>query len=344
MFDLKRNKFVICLISNLIVLTHCVIAQSSISTVDIEDLYVRDPYIVVDRSTETYVLYKAGQVTNETGEEATGVVAYRSKDLKRWEGPYTVYATPEDNWVTGVVWAPEVHYYSGKYYLFATLNSEIEWKKQRKDWPKYTFRGTQIFHADSPMGPFLPFSDKQPHTPMDRMALDGTLWEEDGIPYMIYCHEWVQVEDGTMELVRLKQDLSKTIGSSQTLFHASSASWSTGTHNEYGPKSYVTDGCFLYRTKADKLLMIWSSFKDHEYAIGIAESATGKVAGPWIQQQDLLFEKNGGHGMLFKTLDGRLMLTFHGPNSPAGSERMQIFEVEDTGSTLKLKKQLFKIR
>lgn len=316
-------------------------AQQPVSTVDIKDLYVRDPYIVPDAATKTYFLYKAGQVANEKGQTVNGVVAYKSKDLKKWEGPYTVFGMPDNNWITGVVWAPEVHKYRGKYYLFATLNSDIEWKKQRENWPKYTFRGTQIFHSDSLLGPFLPFADKLPHTPMDRMALDGTLWEENGIPYMIYCHEWVQIEDGTMELIRLSHDLSKTIGPSQTLFHASGAAWSTGSHHKDGTSSYVTDGCFLYRTKADKLLMVWSSFKAGSYAVGIAESTTGKVTGPWIQQKDLLFEANGGHGMLFKTFDGRLMLTLHGPNSPSGSERMQIFEVEDVGYTLVLKKGLF---
>ena len=83
--------------------------------------------------------------------------------------------------------------------------------------------------------------------------------------------------------------------------------------------------------------MIWSSYKDGGYAIGIAESKTGKLTGPWVQQNKLLMEKNSGHGMMFKTFDNRLMLAFHGPNSPAGSERMQIFEVEDVGKTLVLK-------
>lgn len=34
-------------------------------------------------------------------------------------------------------------------------------------------------------------------------------------------------------------------------------------------------GCYLYRPKSGKLLMIWSSFSYGEYAIGIAESVTG---------------------------------------------------------------------
>ncbi|GGC13853.1 glycosyl hydrolase family 43 [Parapedobacter defluvii] len=312
-------------------------AQEQVSKIHIKDLSIRDPYILADQQSQSYILYKSAPVKNKQGADASGVVAYRSTDLEYWEGPYVVYTTPPDNWIKGAVWAPEVHSYQGKYYLFATLNSDIEWKLQREGFPKYTFRGTQLFYADNPMGPFLPFEEKLPHTPMDRMALDGTLWVENGIPYLIYCHEWVQIEDGTLELVQLERDLSKTVGPSLTLFHASSAPWSTGSRHADGTLTYVTDGCFLYRTRTGKLLMIWSSFKAGSYAIGIAESTTGKLTGPWIQQEKLLFDQNGGHGMLFKTFDGRLMLTFHSPNSPSGEERAKIYEVVDTGNTLVLK-------
>lgn len=92
------------------------------------------------------------------------------------------------------------------------------------------------------------------------MCLDGTLWVENGVPYMIYCHEWVEVMDGEMEIVRLKDDLSEPVGKNIRLFSASAAKWSTGSGN--GPvktRTYVTDGCFLYRTKTGKLLMIWST-------------------------------------------------------------------------------------
>ena len=180
----------------------------------------------------------------------------------------------------------------------------------------------------------------EPHTPMDRMALDGTLWVEDKQPYMVYCHEWVQVTDGTMELVKLKKDLSATAGPSQTLFHASGAPWSTGDSRSNGlPTSYVTDGCFLYRSQSSgKLWMIWSSFRNGSYAIGLAESVTGKVTGPWKQFEKPLLERDGGHGMLFRTFDGRLMLTIHGPNSPSGQERALIYEVDDTGETLRMGK------
>lgn len=312
------------------------VAQIKTETVDIADLYVRDPFILPYSPQKEYYLYKAARVKDRTGKEVTGVAAYKSTDLKRWTGPFTVYATPEVNWAKGDIWAPEVHEYKGKYYLFATINSNTEWKKQEVGWPKYYFRGTQIFHADSPLGPFLPF-DKVPHTPIDQMALDGTLWEEDGRPYMVYCHEWVQLIDGTMNVVKLKSDLSAPAEPPVRLFNASAAPWSTGSPNANGHTSYVTDGCFLYKTRSGKLLMIWSSFKSGQYAIGIATSSTGSVLGPWVQEPTPLFEQHSGHGMLFRTFDGRLMLTFHGPNSPAGSERAHLYEIEDTGETLLLK-------
>lgn len=314
-------------------------AQAETAVVDIKDLYVRDPYILPNRASGEYFLYKAGQVKNSDGKEVTGVVAYKSRDLKSWTGPFTVYATPADNWARGPVWAPEVHEYKGKYYLFATINTDLEWKKKEADWPKYNFRGTQVFLAESPLGPFLPFG-KMPHTPIGEMALDGTLWEEDGHPYMIYCHEWVQEVDGAMKVVRLKPDLSAAADIPARLFNASAAEWSTGSRHDNGRTSYVTDGCFLFRSKSGKLLMIWSSFKNGKYAIGVASSYTGSVLGPWEQQKEPLFDQHGGHGMLFKTFDGRLVLTFHSPNSPGGTERAQLYEIDDTGETLVLKGRL----
>lgn len=308
-------------------------------TVAIEDLYVRDPYILPNPNTGEYYMYKAGDVKNEKGNQVKGVVAYKSRDLKTWIGPVTVFATPEDNWAPGPIWAPEVHHYNGKYYLFATLNTHVEWKKKEDGWPNYTHRGTQIFWANSPLGPFLPF-DRIPHTPIDEMALDGTLWIENGEPYMVYCHEWVQVTDGTMKVVKLKPDLSAPAEAPIRLFNASSAEWSTGSRHKDGRVSYVTDGCFLYKTKSGKLLMIWSSFKNGQYAIGVATSYTGSVLGPWEQQKETLFDQHGGHGMLFQTFDGRLVLTFHSPNSPGGSERAQFYEIEDQGDTLVLKGRL----
>jgi hypothetical protein len=64
-----------------------------------------------------------------------------------------------------------------------------------------------------------------------------------------------------------------------------------------------------------RLLLIWSSFGEQQYAIGLAESASGRLRGPWKQLSQPLFETNSGHGMIFRTLDQRLLLVLHQPNT-----------------------------
>lgn len=84
--------------------------------------------------------------------------------------------------------------------------------------------------------------------------------------------------------------------------------------------------------------MIWSSFGAQRYAVGMACSLSGKIAGPWKQMDELLFAANGGHGMIFKTFDDRLMLVLHQPNS-GEKERAHFFELEDTGDRLRLRQE-----
>jgi GH43 family beta-xylosidase len=303
---------------------------------ELSEIRIRDPFILADESTRTYYMY--AQMSNRLGERdrRKGVEAYTSTDLRLWEGPHPAFEVPEDFWADQMVWAPEVHRYKGKYYLFVTFTGKelLELVAGR---PQRVQRGTQILVSDAPKGPFKPFHNRA-HTPPDWMALDGTLWVEDAVPWMVFCHEWVQITDGTMELVRLKEDLSDVAGKPVTLFRASDGAWVRNLKEMGGKQDgYVTDGPFLYRTQNDELLMIWSSFGLHHYTVGLVVSESGKVAGPWKQIDKPLFEADGGHGMIFATFDGRLMLALHQPNS-SPKERARLFELEDTGDLLRLKK------
>ena len=279
------------------------------------DFGLHDPWILAHQDSKTYYLYTAGRVT-QNGQNRSGVVTYKSKDLETWEGPQTVFAVPDGLWANPAhgAWAPEVHSYRGKYYLFVTLHNNDKLIDQPEERPVYNgglanrhMRGTQIFVGDSPEGPFQPLENR-PAPPEDFMTLDGTLYVEGDIPYMIYAHEWIQMLDGTMEAVRLKPDLSAAAGEPFYLFKASDAPW-LQDHQKVTKRNrtYVTDGPELYRTKTGKLLMIWSSYRDGLYVETIAHSITGKLRGPW-RQDDVLVGDDSGHGMLFKTFDGRLML------------------------------------
>jgi hypothetical protein len=82
--------------------------------------------------------------------------------------------------------------------------------------------------------------------------------------------------------------------------------------------------------------MLWSSQGEKGYAIGVSRSQSGTILGPWIHETDVLFGKDGGHGMLFHTLEGQLMLTIHAPNSTP-NERPVFFEIIENDEKLFLK-------
>ncbi len=301
-----------------------------------KDIRVRDPFIYPDMKTKTYYLY--AQSSNRKSSEVMGVEAYASKDLIHWSIPQTVMSLPAETDVK-MVWAPEVHAFNGVYYLFVTFTYDriLPEKKpvERGKWPPMYERGTCIYRADAPTGPFKPLKNTS-HTPKNWMALDGTLFVDDGIPYMVFCHEWVQLIDGTMDVVQLKDDLSGTVGNPKMLFKASDAPGSLT-----GPQTgKVTDGCFLYRSATSgKLFMIWSTFiSGSGYCIMLTESKSGKISGPWINPKPI-YKKNGGHGMIFQSFDGRIMLALHQPNT-SGKERLHLFEVTDKGTTLEIKKEI----
>jgi len=300
--------------------------------VSLADERMRDVFVLPDPATKTYYLYCSSRRRGPGG--AATVVVYRSRDLARWEGPKSVFETPPDFWAHRGIWAPEVHAYRGRYYLFATFNTDDKFPEQWRNWLPRVKRGTQVLAADTPLGPFKPFQNRA-HLPADMMTLDGTLWVEDGVPYMVFCHEWVQIKDGTIECIRLKDDLSDVAGEPVRLFDGSDAPWSMKS-GQYG--CHVTDGPFLFRGRSGRLFMLWSSGGRDGYTVGIAISRTGRLAGPWEQQAEPVFRADGGHAMIFRRFDGQLMMALHQPNIDF-HERARLLEIEDAGDTLVLRKE-----
>ena len=68
---------------------------------------------------------------------------------------------------------------------------------------------------------------KLPATPMGQMCLDGTFYRENGRNYMIYCHEWIDVSDGTVEMLELDADMN-AVSAPVRLFCGSAPVWSSG--------------------------------------------------------------------------------------------------------------------
>lgn len=89
------------------------------------DMPLHDPFIVADKETRTYYLYTSN-VSSVSGVHGTGTMVYRSQNLRDWMRPVVVFlaADQEGLWATDGGWAPEVHEWGGKYYLFTTLHNQ----------------------------------------------------------------------------------------------------------------------------------------------------------------------------------------------------------------------------
>lgn len=257
---------------------------------------IRDPYILPYEG--KYYMYGT-RMSAELGFDV-----YISDDLENWSEPKPVFENSDDFWGDRNFRAPEVHEYKGKFYMLATFKSET------------AHRGTQILVSDTPDGVFTEHSSGAV-TPSDWECLDGTLYiSRKGIPYMVFCHEWTQIKDGTMCYIQLSEDLKRAVSEPVLMWRSSEHKSSKNS----GKDVYVTDGPFLHRS-GDELFCIWSCFGKDGYIEAVAKSDNGEIDGKWIQEDRLLFEYNGGHGMIFRTFDGRLKFVFHSPNSPRYSER-----------------------
>ena len=274
----------------------------------LSEIHIRDPFILPFEG--KYYLFGSPGKYAWTG--AGGFWCHISDDLENWSEPIKCFDAPEGFWSHENYWAPEVHYYNGRFYMFASFFATGH------------MRAVQVLASDKPEGPYEVWSC--PLTPNDWMCLDGTLYVENGVPYMIFCHEWVQVKDGEMCFVELSKDLKRPVGSPKLLFRASEAEWTP----KGGNGDYVTDGPFLHKCSDGRLVMIWSSFdKNGNYVEAVAYSDDGTVNGNWKQCQKTISAINGGHGMIFKTFDGKMLFTMHHPNQPWGEERAHIMEIKE---------------
>lgn len=234
-----------------------------------------------------------------------GYVMYKSTDLYHWSEPKLVFDanTCTDPAFDGICdfWAPELHEYHGKFYLFATYRSAAT-----------DHRGAAIFRSDTPDGTYELITDGHLQ-PEGWDAIDATLYvDPDGNPWMIFVHEWTSMEDGIGDItaVRLSKDLTQTVGEFYPLFKANASP-------NY-PNNNVTDGPWLYEMMDGKLAMLWSGWGDG-YFTCVAYSENG-ILGPWEQADEPLFAReNGipesvygsGHAMLFHDQNGDLRMSLH---------------------------------
>ncbi|MBQ7344170.1 MAG: family 43 glycosylhydrolase [Clostridia bacterium] len=274
-----------------------------------EEIRIRDPFILTDFENGCYYMYGTTALDGGSLHAGCTFSVYKSYDLMEFEGPKVIFDGERIGfWADRDFWAPEVHKYGGRYYLFGSCKAEGK------------CRATHILVCDTPDGEYLPVSDK-PITPEGWECLDGTLYIEEGTPYIVFCHEWLQVKDGEIWAMELSRDLTHAVSEPFMLFRASDNP--NVSELEPGSGNYVTDGPFLYHD-GDKLRMIWSSFYRGRYLVLDAESDS--IRGEWVHGGSR-FGFDGGHAMIFTDLDGKRKISLHSPNK-SDLERAAFYDAE----------------
>ena len=283
----------------------------------LNEINIRDPYILLHEG--KYYLFGT---KNWGGGKVPGFDCYISEDLENFSKPVNAFSYYEGFMCKKEFWAPEVHFYNGKFYMLASFRAEGH------------CRGTHILVSDTPDGTFVPVSDV-PATPLDWECLDGTLYiDKQGDPHLVFCHEWLQIGNGAVCEVKLSRDLSRVLTEPRVLWSAAdhpgvAETWKTR-------EGAVTDGPFLFRCENGELLSIWSSFTAGDYSELIARSDNGDIDGNWIVQVEPLSAEGGGHGMIFRTFAGEKKFIMHRPNSPAGAERPVLMELWEEKGNLRI--------
>ena len=289
-----------------------------------EEIRVRDPYVVA--SDGWYYLYSSNFTDS--------ILVYRSRDLLEWEELGNVYTLAEDSWGIKDLWAPEVHLYKGKYYMFLSL------------YGRNGKRGTGIWVSDTPDGKFLPLTNDR-ITPEGRSCIDATLYVENGKPYVIYSADWpsnfVEEKDcyiGEIWAVEVSEDLRERVGEPFKLFASDEAPCASVPHNIFyegkHTRRYGSDAPFLQRLSDGTLYLTWSPYPN-TYIVGAAVSSNGSILGEWKHIEKPIFDGNGGHAMFFDTVDGRRMMCIHCPEAPP-NERATFIEAFDENGRIRLER------
>lgn len=300
---------------------------SPLRTVSIDTMNLRNPFISLDWENLTYYM---------TGD---GGYLWKSKDLRLWQGPYDALLLDTTQWMGAKpqITAPEIHRFNKKYYYVATFT--------RHDVAIDTVGGAviprrscQLLESDSLYGPYKPIrTQEKPLLIAEEASRCATFtYDEYGVGYILYSHDWKQIGKGTTQIIRLSEDCAKQVGEPYIMFDAEDNSWS-GSNGVLSP---VMDGPFIFDTEEGALGIMFATEKDGEEALGVAYTKEGHgLNGPWTVEKEPLLTGGYGQATIFKDFDGTLVLVLHKKTVINGQTKYvpQLMELDNQYKRLKIK-------
>ena len=238
-----------------------------------------------------------------------------------------VWQPPEGTPYSKQIWAPELHFLQGKWYIYVAADDG-----DNANHRMYVLEGT----SSDPQKPFA--LKGKIDSPSDHWAIDGTVLQmPQGKLYFIWSG-WPGTNDGVQNLYIARMSNPWTIDGKRVCISRPDHKWEQRDipHINEGPETLWHDG---------HLFIIYSAsgFWDDNYCLGQLTWTGGDVLNPrsWIKNPESVFKRSSdvfgpGHCSFVKSPDGKEdWIVYHahiGPDTRERDVRIQRFTWNPDGS------------
>lgn len=296
------------------------------TTLDIATTSVHDPVIIKQDS--TYYIFCTGN----------GISVWASKDLKQWTKGSPVFAKPPQ-WAIdavpnfkGHIWAPDIQYFNGQYYLFYSVS------QFGKNTSCIGVAVNKTLHLSSPDYAWNDLGKVIQSIPGRDLwnAIDpNMIVDENGKPWLTFGSWWSGIK-----LVRL--DSTMKVAEPQQWYSIARRPRNYNSSDSAGGGAAI-EAPFVFR-KGDYyyLFVSWDlCCKGVESTYKIVVGRSKRLQGPYLDKTGVRMDANGGtillegnadwHGVghnAVYSVDGKDLLIFHGYDAKdKGRSKLRIEEL-----------------
>jgi len=248
----------------------------------------------------------------------------------------TIWTAPKNTMYSQNVWAPEIHFIAGKWYIYFAADDG-----DNNNHRMYAVENT----SQNPFEGNWEFKGKIA-SPSDKWAIDGNVFSVDDQLYMIWSG-WEGDENGQQEIYIAKMKNPLMIESARTKISSPTYAWEK--HNGGDPEVYVNEGPqFLEHDGALFIVYSASGCWTDFYGLGLLRFKGNDLlnAENWTKSPDPIFTQSPergvyapGHNSFFKSPDGTQdWILYHANDNPGDgcggkrSPRMQQIHWNDDGT------------
>ncbi|HXH99386.1 MAG TPA: glycoside hydrolase family 43 protein [Sphingobacteriaceae bacterium] len=275
---------------------------------------------LLEAGADPWSIYKDGYYYYT--QTSSNLAIWKTKNLKdlRSAEKKVVWAPPSESMHSKQLWAPEIHFLKGKWYMYFAAS----------DGNNYNHRMYVIENpSENPLEGAWTFKGKVADA-SDKWAIDGSVFEHQNKLYMIWSG-WEGNKNGQQDIYIAEMENPWTIKGERHKIASPFFAWEKNGDLKGNdvPHVNVNEGPQILK-KGNKIFMIYSAsgcWTDF-YALGmLTASAQSNLLNPasWIKSPEPVFSQsvtNGvyapGHNSFFKSPDGREDWILYHANSKPG--------------------------